>query len=265
MAAAGLLWFTPFTYFYEKQLRKSPSLLNVRHTKQCHSSHLRTLTAWVSTQFRQVGVVSASLVTCTQRDYTMERIDKEKQPDKTIPDCSWSTASLSEPEWLWKEERSVTYRGNPTAQFSSLLPYFGKARKFFSAQRDWRHMGCCFLHPRCTAWTHGCWKVINPFFGMRTMGCRNLLGNFPNISRNVPECAKRTEADHQRFGPDTDPFRLQPCRLKGNYLTKSFIYYESIIRNMLSCCRESFQTFECEKEARASDRLYLSNLLIWLD
>lgn len=60
-------------------------------------------------------------------------------------------------------------QGIPMAQFSSSLPYFGKERKFSSAQREWRHMGCCFVHPRCTAWTHGWWKIINPFFGMKTM------------------------------------------------------------------------------------------------
>lgn len=113
-------------------------------------------------------------------------------------------------------------------QFSSLLPCFGKAQNFSSAQRDWRHMGCCFMHPLCAAWTHGCWTIINPFFGMKTMLRRDSSEIFsrillisPGMYWDVPIGLRQTTKGSVQI---LDPSRIQPRCLMWTYLTKSTIY-----------------------------------------
>lgn len=99
--------------------------------------------------------------------------------------------------------------------------------KFSSAWREWRHMGGCVVRPRCTAWTHGCWKIINPFLWHRDTGThrefRTLPRKFPGISGNMLGCAKRA---------DTGPFRPQPPCLRWNHLTKSINYQRHTVRNV---------------------------------
>lgn len=111
--------------------------------KQCLSLEFSALTARVSTQFRQVSSVSASLPTVSQRDYSVKLIDKEKQPDKTIPDCSWSTASLSEPEWLEKR-RVLEPTGDSYGAILFFTSLFWKSAEFFFSPKGLKTYGMLF-------------------------------------------------------------------------------------------------------------------------
>lgn len=183
----------------------------VKHKKkQCLSLEFSAPTARVSTQFRQVNSVSAGLPTVSQRDYSVKLIDKEKQPDKTIPDCSWSTASLSEPEWLEKR-RVLEPTGDSYGLILVFTSLFWKSAEFLFSPKGLKTYGMLFhassVHSMDT------WVLENnqPFLwhgddGTQTQS-RNLLGNFANISRNVLGCANGTEADHQRVRTDTGSFQ----------------------------------------------------------
>lgn len=87
--------------------------------------------------------------------------------------------------------------------------------------REWRHAGCCVVHPVHVLHSRNTWRLWHGDDGTENSV---IVGDLSGCLQEYAAMCKRTVAEHQRFCPDNDPFRLQPHRLKWNCLTKSIDY-----------------------------------------
>lgn len=186
---------TPFIFFNTNRLGKTPSLLIIESTLRSNVTNQNSDSLSVITvQEMKHHICSAGLVTCwCVRSMKLKRLF----PEQIQPVGARVTP---------KEEKSAAYR------------------EFSWCNREWRHAGRCVVHPVHAVRSRNTWRLWHGDDGTETPQNSLLLRDFSGCLKEYAGMCKRTEAGHQRFCPDNDPFRLQPHRLKWNCLTKSVDY-----------------------------------------
>lgn len=257
MATAGLLWLTPHLspHFI---ITSSEKHLGFKWVNTLYTTtsllRIQSLGSVSSPPFRWFSIISAPLALQPSAGMSVawNCSANGKQPDQTIPDCSWSTDGLSEPERLQKR-RNLKPPENSRGPILFFGLREGNRTKILSSTKAMTTYGmlCCasLVHSRNT------WVLENNQTRLwhgdddtaETLQNSAIFLMSPGIHWDVPK------------GP---PKIL--CRSGFSPTVWSEIIWlnQSIPRDTQPCCWKSALK---HLNMKTSDRLYPPNLLIWID